>query len=93
MANPAVTYTEADIGAALKLFAGQAIKVQVATKAKKKGEDGKEREIFVTQDKPLAPELVLSAKQWSNGTVSITTSDGKRYTAKGGVAAAKGEAK
>ena len=82
------TYTEVDAAAALRLFKGQSIVVQTARPGKRKGEDGVERTVMITEDKDLAPDHVLSAKQWSNGRVSITTIDGKRYEVKGSIGAA-----
>ncbi len=86
-------YVEIDPAAALRAFKGQSITVQTAKAVKKTGEDGKVREVYATKDEPLAAELVLSAKQWANGRVTLTTIDGRRHEAKGALEAGKGEQK
>lgn len=82
-------YSEIDVARALAAFSGQTISVQTARTVKKTGEDGRERQVFVTEDKPLAAEHVLSAKQWNDGKVTVTTIDGRRHEAKGKLPAPK----
>lgn len=67
---------------AVKSFKGASIEVQVATPAKKKGEDGKVRRVFDVAMKPLAAEHVLNACAYDDGRVAITTIDGKRHEAR-----------
>lgn len=91
MASPVRPYTEVSAEAALRFFRGQTITVQVATAVQKTGEDGKVRTVFETKDEPLAASHVLSAKQWPNERITITTTDGRRPEAKGTVPADKAE--
>ena len=72
----------------LRLFKGQAIQVQTATPTKRKGEDGIERPAYDVKNESLKEEHVLSAKQYEDGRVTITTIDGQRYEAKASKAAA-----
>ena len=70
-----------DAAEAVKALAKQDIKVQVARKVTLKGKDGgRDRDAFETEMKPLAAAHVLAAVQADNGAVTITTSDGKKYS-------------
>lgn len=80
-------YKEIAAADAVKQFKGRRITVQVAKAAKVKGDDGIERAGFKTDDVELAPAHVLSAKQWDDGRVTITTIDGQRHEAAAGKAA------
>lgn len=66
---------------ALKAFGKQDIQVQEAKPVKLKGEDGKERPGFKTDMKALAEKHVTSAKKYEDGTIKITTIDGRRHEA------------
>ena len=58
------------------------VKVQVATPAKRKGEDGKERPCFDVQMVTLEAEHIMNARRYPDGRVAITTIDGKRHEAR-----------
>ena len=73
------------VAAALPFFKGQNIKVQTARTVKTQSADGKTRDGFKTEIEPLAERHVLSAKQWADERVTITTIDGRRHEAKGTV--------
>lgn len=86
-------YTEITASRALAAFKGQTIKVQTARPGKKTGEDRKDRQVLVTEEQSLAAGHVISAKQWQDGRVTITTIDGRRHEAKGELPAEKDAAK
>ncbi|MGQ0545549.1 MAG: hypothetical protein ACT4P3_09490 [Betaproteobacteria bacterium] len=65
---------------AVKLFRN--VKVQIATPVTVKGEDGKERPGFKTEDVALAAEHVLSARRYEDGRVAIVTIDGRKHEAR-----------
>lgn len=88
-----MAFKEISAGDAMRAFRNQRILVQTATPAKVKGDDGKTREVFKTANVPLSPELVLSAKKYDSGKITITTIDGKRYEASGAVAEEKADSK
>jgi hypothetical protein len=67
---------------AIKMFGKQDIQVQEAKPTGTKGEDGKERPGFATAMKPLAEKHILSAKEYDDGKVTITTIDGRRHEAR-----------
>lgn len=75
-------YTEIAAALALTAFSGQTIAVQVAKEVEKEV-DGKKRKVFETEKQPLSAEHVISAKQWTNGRVTITTVDGQKHEARG----------
>jgi len=83
-----------DPAEAIKRFAKQDITVQVATPAKIKVKDadgkdtGKERDGYKTKDEKLSAEHILAAAKRDNGTVVITTVDGRKYEAAGAASAA-----
>ena len=85
---------ELDAAEAVKRFARQDITVQTATPVMIKVKDadgketGKERAGFKTKDEKLAADHILRAVKRDNGTVVITTIDGRRYEAAGSAAAA-----
>lgn len=68
--------------AAVALFRDQKITVQEATPIKVKGDDGKIRDAFETKMVSLKPAHVLAAKQYEDGTVTVVTLDGQRYSVK-----------
>jgi hypothetical protein len=72
------------IAAAIGLFASQGIEVATAEpiKVKDKEDPSKVRDAFKTDTVKLAEAHVLAAKQAPDGTVTITTIDGKKYSAK-----------
>lgn len=65
---------------AVKLFSKQNITVQTAKRISVKGDDGKVRDAFQTKNAELRAEHVLAAKQTDDGTVTITTIDGQKYS-------------
>ena len=70
-----------DAAEAVKALAKLNIQVQVARKVTVKGKDGgRDREAFETKMAPLAAAHVLSAMRADDGTVTIVTSDGKKYS-------------
>ena len=66
---------------ALKHFKGRGIKVQTATPAKVRGDDGKVRESFKAGEADLAEAHVIGARKYDDGRVRIVTIDGKRHEA------------
>lgn len=82
-----------DPAEAIKRFAKQDITVQAATPVKIKVKDaegketGKERDGFRTKDEKLAVDHITGAARRDNGTVVITTIDGRKYEAAGREAA------
>jgi hypothetical protein len=79
MAN--TKYSRMKAAEALKALGNKVagVKVQVATPTKVIDEEtGKEKTVFETKMQSLGAEHVLSAKKWANGTVTITTIDGRR---------------
>lgn len=75
---PYVEMASEEFPSVVKAFRGRPIKVQEATPVKRKGEDGKERPGFETALVALAPEHILSAKNWGH-KLTITTIDGRRH--------------
>jgi len=73
-----------DAAEAVKAFAKLKIQVQTARELSElmvKGKDGgRDREAFETKMAPLAAAHVLSAMRADDGTVTIVTSDGKKYS-------------
>ena len=76
MARKEISATEA-----IKAFAKSGIKVQEAKAVTLKGEDGKERPGFKTDDVPLREAHILSAADYGD-RITIVTIDGRRHEAR-----------
>ncbi len=77
---PQVQVNEIPAASALAFFKSQKISVQEAKPIKAKGEDGRERPGFKTENVALAEAHILSAKDYGD-RVTIITIDGRRYEA------------
>jgi hypothetical protein len=67
----------------LSLFAEQRIRVQEAVEVEAEDKDGKKAKRMETSLRALKAAHVISAKQYDDGRVTITTIDGNRFEAMG----------
>jgi hypothetical protein len=74
--------TEISAAEAFKAFKGRGVKVRTAKAVTVKGEDGKERPGYETEEAALAESHIIGAAQYDDGRVTIVTLDGRRHEAR-----------